>query len=320
MEWIFKATEQITPLAEYGWDRLVALANSNFMAALAGALAGAIAADRIATRKAKGTKIEDAMRNTNAAISLAALIANEALKMKGQHALDLHRDYVLEEIRMADTERRHQAGEVLRPEDFVLRANLVDLPELYVPIDALTTTVFEKLKVGVRPTWLLVAVQTALRDLNLSIKRRNELCSQFRSIPREAQAALYLGLPTAAGRDETYPQTIFHIYQITNNLAFFAAQLASDLHKHGEKVSDQFAKFFRTAPPVVNELVDTPRSRELMPPAAAYTEFLSMFHDVGPPKPVGLWKRLLGRFQASRAFKAALALRDWTRFYETKPS
>jgi len=40
MEWIFKIAEQLSPIIAHWWDKFVDLVNSNFMAALAGALAG----------------------------------------------------------------------------------------------------------------------------------------------------------------------------------------------------------------------------------------------------------------------------------------
>ncbi|MBN9291280.1 MAG: hypothetical protein J0H36_09245 [Hyphomicrobium denitrificans] len=296
MEWIFKIAEQLSPIVDSWWSKFVALVNSNFMAALAGALAGAIVADRIATRKARGTKLLDELRSTNSAIALSGLISNQALVMKGQHVLDLHRDFALEEVRFEEARQRQQAGEALGPEVFVLQANLVELPELYVPIDTLATLVPHKVSAGARAIGLLMAVQNALRDLNLAIQRRNQLCGQFRAIPPEARVALYLGLPMADGRDETYPQTISHIYDTNNNLAFFAARLADDLQQYGKKLAHRYANEFHTVAPHVNEMnFDTPRGRELMHPEAAYSDFLSMFQQVEVKKSDGLIRRLRNR-------------------------
>lgn len=68
-----------------------------------GRLGRAIVADRIATRKARGTKILDDLRATNSAIALSGLISNEALVMKGQQVLDLHRGFALEEVRFEES-------------------------------------------------------------------------------------------------------------------------------------------------------------------------------------------------------------------------
>ncbi|HVZ03156.1 hypothetical protein [Hyphomicrobium sp.] len=299
MEWLFKVAEQLSPIIAFWWDKLVSLLNSNFMAALAGAFAGAVVADRIATRKSKGAEISDALRNTNSAIALSGLISNQALVMKGQHVLDLHKDFALEEVRFEETMRRLQAGEALGPEERVIKTNLAELPELYVPIDELTALVFGKVKAGARAIGLLIAVQNALRDLNLSIQRRNQLCSKFRMTPPEDRVALYLGLPVEGGRDETYPQTISHIYQTTNDLAFFAMQLASELQEHGKKLAKRYAQTFHAQAPHVNEMkFDTPRARALMPPEAAYSDYLSMFHRVEAIQADRLFKRLHNRISA----------------------
>jgi len=293
MELISKAFDLLIPTMALGWDKLVALLNSNFMAALAGAGLGAYAADRIATRRERSKKISTALESTNSAIALSGLISNQALIMKGQHILDLHRNFVLEEVRYNEIKRRHDAGEVIGPGERVIVTNLVQLPELHVPIDALTALVFDKVSAGARHIGLLLAVQNAIRDLNLFIQRRNQLCAQFREISPEIRAPLYLGLPIPQGRDETYPHCIFNIYQSTNDLAFFAAHLATDLQQHGKRLSERYAKAFRTSPPHVNEMkFDTPRAKELMPPEVAYSDYLSMFKQVEAKKPDGLLRRI----------------------------
>lgn len=296
MDWLIEVVERIVPLAEYAWSKFVALANSNFMAALAGAWFGAWAAGRIAVRTEKGRKISTGLESTNAAIALAGLISNQALVMKRQHVIDLHRDFALEEVRFEEIRQRHNAGEALEPNAFVLNAYLVELPQLHMPIDALSTLIFDKTGVGARGIGLTLAVQNAFRDLNLAIERRNALCRQFPEAQPEDRVALYLGLPVEGGRNEMYPQTITHIYQTTNDLAFFAAQLASALQQHGKRLAERYAIAFRTSMPHVNEMkFDTPAARELMPPEVAYSEYLSMFQQVEPKKLMSVRQRLISR-------------------------
>lgn len=289
-------TDAILPILIAVKDWVAWLLSSNFFVALAGALAGAfagaIAADRIATKKEKRVKLDNAVRDTNLAITLSGMIGNTALTMKAQHVLALHEDFVHEDIRFEEVNRRHRAGEIVGPREFVLEADLAELPELPAPVEALAGLVFEKLRLDGRALGVMLALQHAVNDLNLTIRRRNLLCNEFRDITEAERVVKYLGLPVQGGRDETYPQTVFHIYQLTNNVAFFAAKLAADLQLHGARVGERYAKAFRTVAPHINAInFDTPRARELMPPEVAYTDFLSMFQVVERPKPVGRFKR-----------------------------
>jgi hypothetical protein len=284
--------ESVYRILAVAGDWLVWLLNSNFLAALAGAFAGAVAADRIATRKTKQNELSNAVRDTNSAITLAGMIANTALALKGQHVLETHEDFVHEEVRFHEVQRRDQAGLPVAEGEFVLKADLAELPELLVPIDGLSGLVFKDLKLDGRPVGLMLALQNAVNDLNLTVRKRNQLCDQFRAVPNAARLPLYLGLPMPGGRDETFPHSVFHIYQLTNNVAFFAAKLCSDLTEHGERVGKRYAKAFRSRPAYINRVsFDTPAARRLMPPEASYTSFLSMFRQVERKPPPAAWKR-----------------------------
>lgn len=271
-------SEHVVHMLSAVWDWLQWLLNSNFIAALAGALAGAISANRITLRKERKTDISNLLRDTNSAITLAGMIANRALSLKGQHVLELHRDFALEEVRFHEAMSRMRQAPPNEQQRFVLKAELYELPEMHMPVGTLATLVFDKIRIDGRPLGLMLAIENALQSLNLSIARRNRLCDDFRTIPDEDRVPKYLGLPHRGNTDQTYPHSVFHIYESTNDLAFFSAKLSADLMAHGKKLAKSYAALFGGKPPHVNQAkFDTPRALELMPPEANYSDFLSMF-------------------------------------------
>ncbi len=260
------------------WNWVAWLSNSNFVAALAGALAGAVAANRIAIRKERKAQLGDRLRDTNSAITLSGLIANEALVLKRQYVLDLHRDFTSDLATFNDARERHERNAADAPERVEFIFGLSELPTLPSPTETLFNLVFDKVRIDGRPLGLMLAIKQAHQSLNLSIETRNQLCREFHPLSRDQRIARYFGAPFRDGTDEKYPDTVFNIYQSTNELAFFSATLCADLQKHGKKLAKAYEKEIGKPVPQVNEArFDTPRALELMPPEAAYSDFLSMF-------------------------------------------
>jgi len=260
------------------WDWLAWLINSNFVAALAGAFAGAYAANRIAIKKERHTDLKNRIRDTNSAITVAALVSNKALALKGQYVLDLHKDFTHDLATFNEARDRHERNDPDAPEriDFVF--GLSELPTLHSPTETLFTLVFDKVRIDGRPLGLMLAIQEAHESLNLSINTRNQLCREFRPLTEQERIARYFGAPSRDGIDEKYPDSVFNIYQSANDLAFFSATLCADLQKHGKELVKAYEKEIGKPAPQINEAkFDTPRALDLMPPEAAYSDFLNMF-------------------------------------------
>jgi hypothetical protein len=226
----------------FTWSNLVALMNSNFTAALAGAFAGAIAAQRIANRAKQRDTLLLEMRNTNAAIMVAASICDTGLKLKKQQVKPIYDRYIA--LRKEHDAFKQRGSNGREPQGaFVVQADLttVQMPE--VPIDVLRTQIYEKISTTGRPLAVAAVLSSAVSTLAGVLRKRIELIERFRAIDEAnpLRYALYLAEPYGDGHvSEEFSDTVKAMYWLTDDVIFFSELLQKDLKSHGELVLEQY--------------------------------------------------------------------------------
>lgn len=266
------------------WENFASFANSSFstslMGAVAGAFAGTYAAQRIIERHKLREELLSEIRNTNAAISLAFTISNSALALKKQHLVELKKCYEKERALVLEHQRRHSIGKVAADAIHNFRADLMTLPNLFLPIDVLRTQVFERLSVIGRPLALATNIFQSALQTNEAIAKRNQLIDLYRSTSdNERFVELYFALPFESGHvNSEYRDSLTAICSNTDDVVFFTSELCTDLQLHGKELVERYKSSFRGKAPVVNEVnFDKAREIGLMPNPDDYRDWLTSF-------------------------------------------
>ncbi len=269
------------------WERFVEIFNSAFttslVGALAGAYAGAYAAQRIAERSKELAEFQAQIRNTNAAITLSFMVCNAAISLKRQHTKVLCDSYFAKKAEVEDFLQSRKVRETKPDIAFEFQANLQSTPFLSVPIDALSTLVYEKLSVSVRPLAGVAALTGALSSLAYMITKRNELIESFKELSpqvREASfPALYFGHPDSEGHVSTeYLDTMRGLQNLTDDVIFFSHLVCKDLITHGNKVLEKFKLQFKRELEQIHAIELAPeKTAGLIPSDEQYSEWLRGF-------------------------------------------
>ena len=270
----------VTAQPVYKW--LLCILNSNFTAALAGALGGALAAQRIGDRAKQRETLLQEIRATNASIMLTFTICNAALSLKSLQVKDIYDAYSKTKREYDDIREKRAAGALPRGQEFELRADLRTLQMPVVPIDLLQSKVFDEISAARRTLALTSSLAGALDSLSEIIKMRNALVERYRSLGEAEQIqlpAFYFGLPYGSGHLNTeFPDTIEALHKLTDDVIFFSELIGKDLADHGNKILLKYKKFTRRSEEKISSLnYDMARNKGLMPDAKKYSEWLSAF-------------------------------------------
>lgn len=278
---IFQATSQYT-LDSVAIGKFL---NSNFIISLVGALAGAgagaLAAQHIVERSKHRAELLHEMRNTNAAIALAFSVTNTFLALKRQHIKTLKENFDAQRAELENFKQKSQTGMNAQSQAFYFQADLQTLNPQVMPVDTLRTIVFERLSVTGRALNLVTTIMQTVQNLEESLVKRNNLIQEYRKLQMtpEKLAPLYFGFEYEHGHlDLSYPMLIDAIYSQTDDGIFFSQLLCKDLYEHGKMLSLEFKKKYKDEPPVINEVsFDTEKARALIPPDSSYADWLSAF-------------------------------------------
>lgn len=94
----------------------------------------------------------------------------------------------------------------------------------------------------------------------------------------ELFAQNFFGLKRRDGHtDSLYHDSMVAITQYTDDVAFFAAELADDLQAHAARVREKLLKLAKEASKVSTVDFSGPRASGLMPPRENYESWLSGF-------------------------------------------
>lgn len=268
--------------------------NSSFSTALlgslAGAFAGAIAAQRIVESNKAREELLKELRNTNAAAMAAFTTCNGSLALKKQHVQPLHTQFITEKTKLEQFKAQRASGQIQDSTTYHFVADMRTFPAPVVPIDTLKDLLFNKISVGGRPLSLVCAIEGAALGLNEAIGARHALIERMKSgnIPEDEIPSYYFGFPLANGdTNQEYPDLVFAIHSYCDDLAFFSHLLCSDLTSHSKDLYAKLTKRQQKVAPKPTEADFTlARDSGLLPPDAQYTDWLHAFIKPGTTVPI----------------------------------
>lgn len=273
-------------LAHETWEFAKAFANSAFasafLSALAGAGLGVWGAQRVAERANRAKELLESLRQANAVIVLATTIANHAFSLKRQYINPLSERYFKDrEIALS-----HQAS-ILKgesPEPVVFQAEMTKITPVVVPIDALKNLVYSAQLMPGRALALVAVVEQTVSELTHAIGLRTDLIDAFRSesLPEHIFCFDYYGMRREDGNTNSlYHDAMVAITKYTDDLGFFAVELADEMQLHARAVREKLVKLHKDAP--MANSVDFAAAREsgLIPPRENYESWLSGFKKKG---------------------------------------
>ena len=266
----------------FSWQNISAFFNSNFTAALAGAFAGAIAAQRIGDRAKQRDILLQEIRTINAAITISFTVCNAGISLKKQYIKDMYEKYIAKKSDLEEFLKKRETGEIPRNQPFEFQADFRSLQMPQVPIETLRAQVYENISVTGRPLALVGALSGAIDSLADTINKRNALIEQFRALGAAGEAqlpAFYFGLPYGPGHVSTeYLDTVESMYTLTDDVIFFSELLGKDLMEHGNNILNQYRKIAKVKKEKISEL-DFEKAYEngLMPNKNNYADWLKAF-------------------------------------------
>lgn len=262
------------------WEIIRGIFNSSFFSAFISALAGAgfgvLGAQNLAERTTRTRELLESLRKANAIIVLAATIANQALTLKKQHVNPLYGRYMKDRKDVSDAYEKFQKGQLWVQPRF--EAELTKSAPLTLPIDALTNLIFSTQLIPGRALALVSMLEQSTNDLAHAIKSRAEMIDNFYKSTHDDSAFTldYFGLKKKDGSvNSMYHDLIVAISQYTDDIVFFGAELAEELHNHAQKVRVKLLKLRSDVPKVSSVDFSGPSNSGLMPLRENYSSWLS---------------------------------------------
>jgi len=264
------------------WNIIKDIANSNFTAALAGAMIGALTANRISKKIQNKDELKKEFLQLNAAISLATATLTISLSLKINIVKELKTSYSDGLKKRKDHECGIENGTIDPETPFKLKVNLSVLQNISPPISAIQDIVFNRLSVPARGIAATAALSSAIENLNSALSRRNEILQTFNKneFPEGATFEdFYFGLTYGDRQTNTeYGDIITAIYTYTNDVIFFSTKLCDDLQSHALTLNTHYKTQTKEKPPIVTMYNIPPKMRaDFIPADKEYKSWLSGF-------------------------------------------
>ncbi len=265
------------------WESTARLLNSEFisasLSALAGAGLGVLGAQRLSEKFSRQRELVEAFRQANAVIVLAATIANNALRLKSQHIRPMTDRYF--QAREGAEQLNVQVLQGQIPLGLRYQLDLVKITPVVVPIDSLKQLIFSTHTIPGKAVAIAAEAEQAAIELNHAIAARSEQADVLRgSPPTEVLWQTYFGLTRRDGNtDSMYHDSMVAISQYTDDLAFFCAELCSELQKHAERLHKKIVAFNPDSPKPSSVDFSGPIESGLMPARANYEQWLAGFTE-----------------------------------------
>ncbi|MGY2259283.1 hypothetical protein [Pseudomonas sp. SDO55104_S430] len=280
------------------WDYIKNVANSAFTTSLAGAFAGATAAQHIAEKGKFRDEIVKEIHKTNAGTMLTLATANLALAIKKQHLKELFDSHQAVCISYESHIKKISTGQIDKEEPFLLQCNLMTLPEITPPIESLQEIVLSNMAHAGFSISIATSLAEAVKSLNTAIAKRNEIINNYKSnqIPEGATVnQLYLGLEYKPGvRNKEYGDVVRAIYEYNDDVIFFSIKLCKEIQDHGSNLIRRYKRRLRGDPPQVAKAdFEKAKNGGLLPDEKDYDGWTSGFATPkAEPHDQYKWRRL----------------------------
>lgn len=257
--------------------------NSAFSVALvgsaAGAIGGAIAAQKIIEKTKRRDLFLSEFRSTNAAIVVSYSICNAMLSLKKNFVRPLYQQFNEGVDAIHNFNERKELGELGQDEQFLAEVDfkLFECPS--VPVETLKDLVFNRISEHGRPLAALAHLDGVLASLDKVILKRETLVEEFKKHENSFTFFyLYYGLTRPDGNtNEEYADTVEAIHEYTDDAIFFSKLICDDLVAHGNLLIAKNSKLAKKSPKVSYADFSGAEDLQLMPPKNKYEDWLGGF-------------------------------------------
>ncbi len=149
-----------------------------------------------------------------------------------------------------------------------------------VPLDALKNLVYSAQLMPGRSLALVAIVEQTVNELTHAIGIRTEQIDAFRSgsLPEHIFCLDYYGMKRMDGNTNSmYHDSMVAITQYTDDLGFFAVELAEEMQTHARAVREKLVKLRKDVPKASSVDFAPARESGLIPPRENYESWLSGF-------------------------------------------
>jgi hypothetical protein len=250
------------------------LANSNFTTALAGAAAGAYAAQWIVGRRDRKRRLIEEIRAANIAIMMAFEIVNTFCALKAQHVRRLKQTFDAQRKELDAVRVKSRTSSA--PVAFELKADFEALQIPQLPTALMQTLLFEKISIAARPLSLFMTLGRSIDGFADAVRQRQgviDWCKQHAPLGDDVLIPLYFGLPNGRGQeDRTYPDSVEAIAGYADDCIFFSKNLMEDLVAHGKRMARRYG---RAAPRIHEPDLAKAVQQNLIPERVHYADVMS---------------------------------------------
>jgi hypothetical protein len=240
--------------------------NSNFAAALFGALAGALSAHTIATRAEKRKSIKEEIAGVNSAVVLANSITNTFIAVKRQHVVMMAAFYK----RQFDEYVQLVLHPPAQPTEYAFITDFRSLTPPLTSIVELRRTLDERVSSFGKAISVSVTLHQSIQSLGQVLVARERNFEKLRLLPTQDRLCAYFGLLNGAGNlDEAYPNLMTAIVEYVDDGIYFPMLLCELLEIHGRSLAKRYGR----NSPVINSIKYGPEESGLLPDRTKYPDF-----------------------------------------------
>lgn len=249
--------------------------NSSFIitvvGALAGAFAGAWAAQRIAATKKQQEELLKEIRSANSAMLLGQAIFNVGMGSKMEGSLPLKAAYD-EEVKIFKENPGNFHDKLKGP------VNLEKVTCATMPMSALYPLVLTEISSSAGAVRALLQLKIAVDGHLKALDHRNGLIDIFikKDFPEGFTfEAMYFG-ETRKGLTHTgYSDSIRDIYTTTDDILFYSKKLCEYLHQHAVELGRKYKKLSKNKVTIGRLVIDSSLDPNLIPGDELYTKWLA---------------------------------------------